>query len=178
MPNCFGDHHRRAIGICDMFWTPPATTRSCVPAHHACAAKCTACCDEPHWRSIVVPGTSSGRPAASQHVRAMSPACVADRVDAAEDHVVDGGRVDARALDERLEHVRAHVGGMLCAEATPRRPTGVRTASMMYASAMYRGAMVEHRGPRTTRSADGRDATGAARRRPRMHRCRKPTISW
>ena len=41
----------------------------------ACAAKCTACCDEPHCRSTVVPGTSSGSPAASQQVRAMSPAC-------------------------------------------------------------------------------------------------------
>ena len=58
-----------------MFCTPPATTRSCVPAITACAAKCTACWAEPHWRSMVVPGTCSGRPAASQQVRAMSPAC-------------------------------------------------------------------------------------------------------
>ena len=58
-----------------MFCTPPATTRSVVPDITACAAKCTACCDDPHWRSTVVPGTSSGRPATSQHVRAMSPAC-------------------------------------------------------------------------------------------------------
>ena len=41
----------------------------------ACAAKCTACWEEPHCRSMVTPGTSSGSPAASQHVRAMSPAC-------------------------------------------------------------------------------------------------------
>ena len=49
-----------------MFCTPPATTRSSVPDITACAAKCTACCDEPHCRSMVTPGTSSGSPAASQ----------------------------------------------------------------------------------------------------------------
>ena len=62
------------IGIIDMFWTPPATTRSLVPLSTAWAAKCTACCDEPHCRSIVTPGTDSGRPAARAAVRAMSPA--------------------------------------------------------------------------------------------------------
>ena len=58
-----------------MFCTPPATTRPAVPLSTACAAKCTACWDEPHCRSTVTPGTASGRPAASQAVRAMSPAC-------------------------------------------------------------------------------------------------------
>ena len=58
-----------------MFCTPPATTRSAVPLSTAWAAKCTACWDEPHCRSTVTPGTASGRPAASQAVRAMSPAC-------------------------------------------------------------------------------------------------------
>ena len=36
------------IGIALMFCTPPATMRSLVPLITACAAKCTACCDEPH----------------------------------------------------------------------------------------------------------------------------------
>ena len=36
------------IGICDMFCTPPATTRSWVPLMTPWAAKCTACCEEPH----------------------------------------------------------------------------------------------------------------------------------
>ena len=63
------------IGIIDMFCTPPATTTSLTPASTAWAAKCTACCDEPHWRSMVTPGTCSGSPAASHAVRAMSPAC-------------------------------------------------------------------------------------------------------
>ena len=84
-----------------MFCTPPATTRSWVPHITPCAAKCMACCAEPHWRSMVVPGTCSGSPAASQHVRAMSPACGPIAVDAAEHHVVDRARVDAGALDQR-----------------------------------------------------------------------------
>ena len=63
------------IGTMLMFCTPPATTRPAVPLSTACAAKCTACWDEPHCRSTVTPGTASGRPAASHAVRAMSPAC-------------------------------------------------------------------------------------------------------
>ncbi|MCY1182955.1 hypothetical protein D9M73_235400 [compost metagenome] len=63
------------IGICVMVCTPPTATTSCMPLMTAWAAKCTACWDDPHWRSTVVPGTFNGRPAASQLVRAMSPAC-------------------------------------------------------------------------------------------------------
>ena len=36
----------------------------------------------------------------------------ADGVDAAEDHVVDGGGIDPGALDQRADHVRAEVGRM------------------------------------------------------------------
>ncbi len=49
-----------AIGIMLMFWTPPATITSLVPLMTAWAAKCSACWEEPHCRSMVVPGTSSG----------------------------------------------------------------------------------------------------------------------
>ena len=99
------------------------------PTSRACAAKCTACCDEPHCRSTVVPGTSSGKPATSQQVRAMSPACGPMRVDAAEHDVVDRGRVDAGALDERLDRVGAEVGGVdlrQAAAAPPDRACGPR----------------------------------------------------
>ena len=41
--------------------TPPAMTTSCVPDMTACAAKWIACCELPHWRSTVVPGTVVGR---------------------------------------------------------------------------------------------------------------------
>jgi hypothetical protein len=63
------------IGTMLMFCTPPATTRSIVPLITAWAAKCTACCAEPHCRSMVTPGTCTGYPAASQHVRATSNDC-------------------------------------------------------------------------------------------------------
>src|SRR5580693_1403710 len=39
------------------------------------AAKLTACCDEPHWRSTVTPGTDSGQPAPTTAVRAISKVC-------------------------------------------------------------------------------------------------------
>ena len=95
------------IGIMLMFCTPPATIRSSVPLITACAAKCTACCDDPHWRSMVTPGTSSGRPG-GQPARAGDVAGLRpDRVDATEVDVLDRGRIDAGALDERVEHVRA-----------------------------------------------------------------------
>ena len=59
-----------------------------------------------------------------------------DRIDVAEHDVVDRARVDARAIDEGLDAVRAEVGGMDGGEAPPRRPTGERTASTMNASGM------------------------------------------
>ncbi len=58
-----------------MLSTPAATTRSCVPDITPCAAKCTACWEDPHCRSMVTPGTLSGRPADSQALRAMSKVC-------------------------------------------------------------------------------------------------------
>src|SRR5579863_8764978 len=60
------------MGTRDMLSTPPATTTSYWPEISPAAAKCTACWDEPHWRSTVVPGTDSGQPADSTEVRAMS----------------------------------------------------------------------------------------------------------
>ena len=84
-----------------MFCTPPATIRSAVPLITACAAKWTACCEEPHCRSTVTPGTVLGQarrqPAGPGDVAGLRP----ERVDAAEDHVVDGRRVDAGAREQR-----------------------------------------------------------------------------
>ena len=84
-----------------MFWTPPATITSEVPLITACAAKCTACCEDPHCRSMVTPGTSAGNPAAIQAVRAMHPAWAPGR-NASEDHVVHDGRIDPRAMSSAL----------------------------------------------------------------------------
>src|ERR1035437_9733255 len=58
-----------------MLSTPAATTRSWVPDRTPCTAKWTACWDDPHCRSMVTPGTLSGRPADSQAFLAMSKVC-------------------------------------------------------------------------------------------------------
>src|SRR5450830_323998 len=55
--------------------TPPASTMSCAPDITAWAAKCRACCEEPHCRSIEVPGTDSGRRDASTALRATLVDC-------------------------------------------------------------------------------------------------------
>ena len=55
--------------------TPAATTMSYAPAITPCAAKCSACWLEPHWRSTLVPTTVSGNPAARAAFRAMLMLC-------------------------------------------------------------------------------------------------------
>src|SRR5262245_37773923 len=118
-----------------MFCTPPATTRSAVPDRTACAAKCTACWDEPHCRSTVVPGTCSGSPATSQQVRAMSPACgptvsTHPKITSS----TAAGSTPDRSISALIE-AAPRSAGWTPASPPPRRPTGVRTASTMYASA-------------------------------------------
>ncbi len=105
-----------------MFCTPPATTRSVVPLMTAWAAKCTACWDEPHWRSTVVPGTSSGRPGGQPRGAGDVAGLGADGVDAAEDDVLDGGRVDAGPVDEGVERVGAEVRGVHVGQAPAPAP--------------------------------------------------------
>ena len=62
MPKPFlaGNCEASPIGTRVIDSTPAAITMSMVPDITACAAKCSACCDEPHWRSTEVPGTLSG----------------------------------------------------------------------------------------------------------------------
>ena len=113
-----------------MFCTPPATTRSLVPLITAWAAKCTACCAEPHWRSIGraghVLGQAGGEPAGAGDVAGLR----ADGVDAAEDHVLDRGAGRCRcARPARVIDVRAEVGGVdlrQAAAAPPDRACGPR----------------------------------------------------
>src|SRR5258707_41741 len=63
-----------------MLSAPAAITTSCVPDMTACAANWTACCDEPHWRSIVtagpLAGSEDGRRAFRPNANACSPAWV------------------------------------------------------------------------------------------------------
>ena len=55
--------------------TPHAITTSYAPAITPCAAKAAACWLDPHCRSIVVPGTENGKPAARAALRAMLTDC-------------------------------------------------------------------------------------------------------
>ena len=79
----------RPIGTRVMLSTPAAITMSIVPDITAWAAKCSACCDEPHWRSIEVPGTLSGSFDARMALRATLTACSPRLHDAAHDDVLD-----------------------------------------------------------------------------------------
>ena len=83
-----------------MFCTPPATTRSAVPAHDRLRGEV-----DRLLRRAALPvdgdaghllGQPGGEPGGAGDVAGLRP----DRVDAAEDDVVDGGRVDARPLDQ------------------------------------------------------------------------------
>ena len=140
-PTCSATVIAEPMGMTLMFWTPPATTRSVVPLMTACAAKCTACWDEPHWRSIVVPGTSSGSPAASQAVRAMSPAwgpMVSTQPKITSSTAL--GSTPVRSINA-LSEWAPRSAGWTWASPPPRRPTGARTASTMYASAMFTSSL-------------------------------------
>ena len=63
------------IGTRVMLSMPLASTMSCVPDSTACAANIIACCDEPHWRSMVTAGIESGRFDASTALRPRSIVC-------------------------------------------------------------------------------------------------------
>ena len=121
-----------AIGIMLMFCTPPATTTSLRAAHHRLRGEVhgllrrAALAVDRRARHLL--GQAGREPAGAGDVAGLR----ADRVDAAEDDVLDGRRVDVGALDERLEHVRAEVGRVHAgAGRRLRLPTGVRTASTM-----------------------------------------------
>ena len=124
------------IGIMLMFCTPPATTRSLRPAHHRLRREVDA--PAATSRTAGRPSRRAPRPGGrptSQHVRAMSPAC-GPMVSTQPKMTSSTARGSIlRALDERLEHVRARGRpGAPCESPPFRLPTGVRTASTMNAS--------------------------------------------
>ena len=143
-----------AIGIWLMFCTPPATTRSAVPLSTAWAAKCTACWDEPHCRSTVTPGTSSGSPAASQAVRAMSPACGPMVSTQPNTTSSTAARVDAGPVQQRRDDVPAEIGrvraGQPAAAAADRGAHRVDQERLGHraSSAQPRPPAATHRWPR------------------------------
>ncbi len=127
------------IGMALMFCTPPAMITSLVPLITAWAAKCRACWEDPHWRSMVVPGhllgQPGGQPARAGDVAGLGP----DGVEAAEDDVLDGEGVEVVALDDGLQDVGAEVGRVHGRQApTPladRRADGVDDVCLRHGSA-------------------------------------------
>src|SRR3954463_15632035 len=116
--------------------TPPATTTSACPLTTAAAAKATACCEEPHCRSMVVPGTDSGQPAASAASRPTLPAC-------SPTWLTQPQKTSSTTAGSRP--ARSTSAPSTCADrstawtpdrAPPRLPTGVRTAAQITASRM------------------------------------------
>ena len=89
-----------------------------------CAAKCAACCDEPHWRSTVVAGHRLGPTGAEHGVAADVETLAADLHDATHDHVVDERGIEVVALGERLEHFGGEVGGVPTGQTSISLATG------------------------------------------------------
>ena len=109
--------------------TPPPIATSWTPAAMSAAAKFTACCAEPHWRSIVVAGVSIGSPACSHALRPMlydcSPYCWTQPVITSS---TCPGSMPARSitsthvLPEQLVRVDVLVVALLRVAAADRRP--------------------------------------------------------
>ena len=97
------------------------------------AAKWAACCDEPHCRSIVTPGTSrADRPTATgaRDVERLRP-------DRSTQPKITSSTVAGSMPERSTSAVRTcapRSAGCTCERAPPRLPTGDRTASTMYAS--------------------------------------------
>ncbi len=136
MPSGTFDH----IGTRLMDSTPQATTRSYAPEMTPCAAKCTACWEEPHWRSTVVAGTDSGKPAERTAYRVVFMACsptwsTVPPITSS----ISAGSTPERSTSVRRVWARSSTGWTWASEpfGLPL-PIGVRTASTMTASRMVR----------------------------------------
>ena len=72
----------------------------------------------------MVPGTDSGQPGGEHGAAADVERLVAHLRDAAPEHVVDDGRVDARALGQRLQDVAGEVDRVHGGQRAPSPPDG------------------------------------------------------
>src|SRR5215218_2330602 len=147
--------------------TPPATTTSAWPLITVAAAKATACCDEPHWRSIVVPGTLSGQPAASGALRPMLKVCSPTWLTQPQ----KTSSTTAGSMPDRSARASSTCADRSTActpdSPPPRLPTGVRTAAQMTASRM--GSTPRRRSVRDDRGAHAATMVGRPCIRPRRH---------
>src|SRR5690606_17678288 len=102
----------------------------------AWAAKWTACWDEPHCRSMVTPGTDSGKPAASSALRAMLKPCSPTWLTAPmmTSSTMPGSR-SFRSTRAR-SGMAARSTAWMSLKTPLRRPIGVRTASTITAFRM------------------------------------------
>src|SRR5690606_39136213 len=126
----------RPIGTRVMLSTPAAITMSWVPDITACAAKCSACCEEPHCRSTEVAGTDSGSFEASTALRAMlvdcSPAWPTQPMITSS---IRAGSAPLRSTSA-LSTWAARSAGCQPDSRPPFLPPAVRAAATMNASAM------------------------------------------
>ncbi len=126
MPKPFlaGSETASPIGTRVMPSTPAAITTSMVPDITACAAKCSACCDEPHCRSTDVPGTLSGSFEAMTALRATlldcSPACITQPMMTSSTWA--GSAPDA--IDQRIQHRCGEIGRVPACEAASLAAAG------------------------------------------------------
>src|SRR5579859_4280764 len=106
------------------------------PAATACAAKCTACWLEPHIRFKDTPGTSTGSVDSNTASRAgLAPCSPASVTVPSMTSSILCGSMPARASKPSIT-CASKASGLYSRNAPPRRPKGVRTASMITASAM------------------------------------------
>ena len=88
------------------------------------AARLVACCDEPHWAVDGGGGDRERQPGGEPGGAGDVERLLADLADAAADDLADLGRVDARALDDRLVDRAEEVGGVDGGEAAVAPPDG------------------------------------------------------
>ena len=99
-----------------MFSMPPAIAQSMKPSQISCAAVATACAPEPQTRFTVMRGHLDGHAAVDRCLtRRVHP--VAGLDDVAHHDRADLGRVEARALEHRLDRGGAKRGSGRCLQA-------------------------------------------------------------
>ncbi len=129
------------MGTRDMLSTPPPTTSSCAPLITPIAAKFTACKPLPQKRLSDTPDTCSGHPAARTALRAMLPPCSPTWLTTPTTTSSTSSRsMPPRSASRFSVCASSSWGWIPVSDPFPffPRPRGVRTASMMYASAILR----------------------------------------